>query len=173
MRFPILLLSAHMAIGFVSDALAQDSGTVTGTVTLEVTGEPVHGAVVLLIGLGQFTTTEGDGRYTIANVPSGTYQLLVEREHLTAERQDITVGAGETVEASVTLALSPFHEQVTVTTSVRGGSTELEQFNAVTSLDSFELAKDMQGNIGEALQNEAGVAKRSFGPAPSRPIIRG
>ena len=31
----------------------------------------------------------------------------------------------------------------------------------------------MWGNIGEALQNEAGVTKRSFGPAPSRPIIRG
>jgi len=162
-----------MTIGFGAGVAAQGTGTVTGTVTLEATGDPVHGAVVLLIGLGQFTTTDGDGSFTIGNVPPGTYRLLVEREHLTAERQDVIVAPGETVELAVTLSLSPIHEQVTVTTSARGGSTALEQFNAVTTLDSFDLTKDMWGNIGEALQNEAGVTKRSFGPAPSRPIIRG
>ena len=173
MRFGSIFLLAFVAIGFGADVAAQGAGSVTGTVTLEATGDPVHGAVVLLIGLGQFTTTESDGSFTISDVPSGTYQLLVEREHLTAERQDVTVAPDETVELEVTLSLSPIHEQVTVTTSARGGSTALEQFNAVTTLDSFDLAKDMWGNIGEALQNEAGVTKRSFGPAPSRPIIRG
>lgn len=173
MRFWNIVLWACVTIGLGAGVAAQGTGTVTGTVTLEATGDPVHGAVVLLIGLGQFTTTDGDGSFTIADVPPGTYQLLVEREHLTAERQDVTVATDETVELEVTLSLSPIHEQVTVTTSARGGSTALEQFNAVTTLDSFDLTKDMWGNIGEALQNEAGVTKRSFGPAPSRPIIRG
>ena len=173
MKFSTGFLSACLALGFGANVAAQGTGSVTGTVTLEATGDPVHGAVVLLIGLGQFTATESDGSFTISNVPPGTYRLLVEREHLTAERQDVTVGPDETVELAVTLSLSPIHEQVTVTTSTRGGSTALEQFNAVTTLDSFDLSKDMWGNIGEALQNEAGVAKRSFGPAPSRPIIRG
>ena len=173
MKYLSFLLAACVAIGSGSDAIAQGSGTVTGTVTLEATGEPVHGAVVLLIGLGRFTTTDGGGRFILNGVPKGTYQLLVEREHLTAERQDVTVDDEETVERSVVLALSPIHESVTVTTSARGESTALDQFNAVTTLDSFDLAKDMWGTLGEAVQNEAGVAKRSFGPGPSRPIIRG
>ncbi len=154
-------------------AWAQSLGSVTGTVTLDSTGDPVHGAIVLLIGLGKFTTTDGDGHFTINNVPPSTYQLLVEREHLSADRLDVTVGEGEAVEVAVMLSLSPIHEQVTVTTSARGESTAMEQFNAVTTLDSFDLSRDMWGNIGEALQNEAGVSKRSFGPAASRPIIRG
>jgi len=158
---------------FSVSAAAQDVSRVEGTVTLETTGDPVHGAVVLLIGLGQFTTTDADGNFVIENVPSGSYQLLVEREHLTADRQDVHVADGEPVVLEVTLSLSPIHEQVTVTTSARGESTALEQFNAITTLDSFDLSKDMWGNIGEALQNEAGVSKRSFGPASSRPIIRG
>ena len=151
----------------------QELGAVSGVVTFEETGEPVHGAVVLLIGLGRFETTDGKGRFAIEDVPGGSYFLLVEREHLTADRTSVTVVAEQTVELAVTLSLSPIHEQLTVTTSARGHSTALEQFNAVTSLDSFELAKDMTGNIGEALQNEAGVSKRSFGPAASRPVIRG
>lgn len=173
MKLLELSIVAITAVGIQSDAWAQDTGSVTGTVTLESTGDPVHGAVVLLIGLGRFTTTDGEGRFVIGDVPAGSYQLLVEREHLTAERQDVTVEPGSTADISVTLALSPIHEQVTVTTSARGESTALEQFNAVTTLDSFELAKDMHGNIGQALENEAGVSKRSFGPAASRPIIRG
>ena len=173
MKYLSFLLAACVAIGSGSDAIAQGSGTVTGTVTIEATGEPVHGAVVLLIGLGRFTTTDGGGRFILNGVPKGTYQLLVEREHLTAERQDVTVDDEETVERSVVLALSPIHESVTVTTSARGESTALDQFNAVTTLDSFDLAKDMWGTLGEAVQNEAGVAKRSFGPGSSRPIIRG
>ena len=173
MKYLSLFLTAFIALGLGADAAAQSGGTVTGTVTIETSGDPVHGAVVLLIGIGRFTTTDGDGRYTFSDVPPGTYQLLVEREHLTADRQDVTVASEETVEVSVALALSPIHEQVTVTTSARGESTALEQFNSVTTLDSFDLSKDMWGTVGEALQNEAGVAKRSFGPGPSRPIIRG
>ena len=165
--------SLLFSISLAATAVSQEAGTVSGLVTLEESGEPVHGAVVLLIGLGQFTTSDGDGRYVLEGVPEGSYQLLVEREHLTADRTDVTVGPGESVEVDVSLSLSPIHEQVTVTTSARGESTALEQFNSITALDSFDLSKDMWGNIGEALQNEAGVSKRSFGPAASRPIIRG
>ena len=152
---------------------AQGASVVTGEVTLEANGEPVHGAVVLIVGLGSFTTTDREGRYRIERVPEGTYQLLVQREHLSADGQPITVAAEETVEANIKLALSPVHEHVTVTTSARGATTGRESFNAVTTLDSFELAQNMWGTLGEVLENEPGVAKRSFGPGSSRPIIRG
>jgi iron complex outermembrane receptor protein len=152
---------------------AQEYGSVSGTVTLKETGEPLHGAVVLIVGLGEFTSTDEKGNFRIDNVPAGKYELLVQREHLTAERQEIEVVAEQNVEASFVLELSPVHETVTVTTSARGQSTTLESFNSVTSLDSFELAKDMSGTMGEVLENEPGIAKRSYGPGPTRPIIRG
>jgi iron complex outermembrane receptor protein len=152
---------------------AQERGAVSGKVTLAATGEPVHGAVVLFVGLGQFTNTDSSGTFRFDGVPAGSHYLLAQREHLTAERKQVTVTPGENVEVDFSLTLSPIHESITVTTSARGEATTLEVFNAVTTLDSFELSKDMWGNVGEVLQNEAGVAKRSFGPASSRPILRG
>ena len=151
----------------------QPAETVKGAVTLDTTGEPVHGATVILLGLGLHTTTDEDGQFVIKDVPLGTHQLLVEREHLTADRHEVIVVSGQTVTVSIPLTLSPIHESVTVTTSTRGAATTFEQFNAITSLDLFELSKDLSGNLGETLQNEAGVTKRGMGPASSRPVIRG
>ena len=54
-----------------------------------------------------------------------------------------------------------------------GGTTTFGAFNAITTLDSFELSRNVAGSLGDALENQPGVAKRSFGPGSSRPIIRG
>ena len=60
-----------------------------------------------------------------------------------------------------------------MTASAGGAETTLEAFNAVTTLDSFDIAVAGTNTVGEALQNEPGIANRSFGPGTSRPIIRG
>ena len=106
-------------------------------------------------------------------MPSGTYEILAQREHLTAGRQTITVEAEHTTTVNFTLELSPVHEEVTVTATPGGGTTTFEAFNAITTLDSFELSTNVAGTLGDALENQPGVAKRSFGPGSSRPIIRG
>ena len=40
-------------------------------------------------------------------------------------------------------------------------------------LSGQELSLKLEGSLGELLKNEPGVAERSFGPGPSRPVIRG
>ena len=65
------------------------------------------------------------------------------------------------------------HEDETVTASAGGAETTYEAFNAVTTLDSFDIVQLGQGSLGDALQNEPGIASRTFGPGSSRPIIRG
>src|SRR4029453_14964072 len=36
-----------------------------------------------------------------------------------------------------------------------------------------ELSKELQGTLGATLNAQPGVAERSFGPGPARPVIRG
>ena len=148
------------------------TGTVAGTVTLAGTGQPLHGARVLLIELGLSTLTDEQGRYRFDSVPPGEYRLVAVREHLQASPASVQVRAGTTATLDFTLALSAVHEEVTVTATGRE-TTPFDAFNTVDVLDSVDLAQKMAGSLGELLEGEPNVAKRSFGPGSSRPVIRG
>ena len=153
-------------------AIAQETGTVSGTVTLRENSGLVDGAVILVVGTGAFALTD-DGRCEFTNVPVGTYMVTAERERLSAGRQMVTVSAGVTATADFELSLSPVREEVTVTAPAVGAEATLQAFNTVTTFDSFEIAQQSAGSLGEALEHEPGIANRSFGPGASRPIIRG
>jgi iron complex outermembrane recepter protein len=168
------LAGALMILALPIRVTAQDSGgTVAGRVTLETSGDPVHGATVVIVGARRTVTTGDDGKFTISAVPPGTYEVLAQREHLTASRQSVTITAGQTATVEFKLVLAAVHEELTVTANAVGAATTFESFNAVTSLDSVEIARRLGATLADVLQDEPGIAKRTFGPGTSRPIIRG
>lgn len=62
--------------------------------------------------------------------------------------------------------------ELSVTASRLGGTpTDLSQ--AVTVLEGTKLLQEMEATIGETLSNQPGVRSTYFGPASSRPVIRG
>ena len=175
MRVAARRLSAAMVLACILAATpvaAQETGVVSGTVTLRENGGLVDGAVILIVGTGAFALTD-DGRYEFTNVPAGTYLVTAERERLSGGRQMVAVSAGVTSTADFELSLSPVREEVTVTAAAVGAEATLQAFNTVTTFDSFEIAQKSAGSLGEALEHEPGIANRSFGPGASRPIIRG
>ena len=170
-RVPIAAV-AVATLAVVSPMRAQETGVVQGTVTLVENGGLVDGAVILLLGTGAFTFTE-NGAFEFTNVPFGSYQITAERERLTAASRTVTVLAGETATVDFELSLSPVREEVTVTAAAVGAAATLRTFNTVTTVDSFDIATHAPSSIGEALEDEPGIANRSFGPGASRPVIRG
>ena len=152
---------------------AQETGAVRGAVTLGENGGFVRGAVILVIGSGALGLTDERGRFEIDGLPAGSYEVLAQREHLTAARQTVTIEPGGTATADFVLGLSALQEEVTVTASAGGTETVLEAFNAVSTLDAFDIARESADNLGAALEDEPGIALRSFGPGANRPIIRG
>ena len=156
-----------------AEAQTPNGGTLRGTVTLVESGEPVDGAVILILGTGAFTFTD-DGAFEFTNVPDGSYEVTAQREQLTTGRQTVTVTAGETTSVDFVLSLSALREEVNVTAeATMGAEATLRTFNAVSTVDAFEIAREAPGSIGEALEDEPGIANRSFGPGASRPIVRG
>ncbi|MEE2792395.1 MAG: TonB-dependent receptor [Acidobacteriota bacterium] len=169
----VTVLVAVIASLLSPPARAQNHGTIRGTVTFSTDNQPVHGAMILLVGTSLVELTSETGEFEMSNIPPGTYEVVAQREHLTAARQNVSIEGDDSVTVDFSLILSPVHEDLTVTATASGQAAAFEAFNSVTTLDSFELLSNPQSTLGEVLQNEPGVANRSFGPGSSRPIIRG
>ena len=77
---------------------AQDAGTIQGAVSFNQNDQPVEGAVVLLVGTAYVALTDANGNYELTNVPTGDFDVIAQREHLSAARQSVTITAGETLD---------------------------------------------------------------------------
>ena len=157
------------------NAAGQSHGVVEGAVIMTETGDPLHGAVVLIVELGLSTSTDEDGRYRFEQVPPGSYDLIAHLDSIFTEAsRRISVVTGETVTADFSLELMVLKHEIIVSASGKE-ETAFTSFQSVESLDSFDLGENAATSLGEALDHRVGtgIAKRSFGPGSARPIVRG
>jgi iron complex outermembrane recepter protein len=152
-----------------STSSAQSSAFVAGKVTRD-TGEPMGGAAVALEELKREVRTAEDGTYRFENVPAGNYHLSVRAEGYSTRRTEVTVSPqGATLDLVVELDLH-FAEVVSVSPNAR---SQFESYQPTSVLAGQDLQKQLEASIGATLQSEPGVAMRSLGPGPARPVIRG
>ncbi len=175
-RFSVFPLLALLALPVMLSAeagglSAQAGGVVEGVVSLP-TEAPAHRATVMLVQLSRIVETDEEGRYRFENVPGGTYEVVAIMSAMSAPSQVVEVSAGVTVSLDIQLAVSRLRQQITVTATGREELT-FEAVPSVTTLDSFELSEAMATSIGEVLNGQLGVAKRSFGAGNARPVVRG
>jgi iron complex outermembrane recepter protein len=166
-------ISSLLATPFLlaSVCFGQSGGTLRGVVTLGNNGSPLHDVSVQIVQLKRTVGTDDEGVYEFKDVPTGTYTVLAHMDGLPNLARTVTVTGPETT-VDFVLRLSGPREQVTVTASGREQST-FDAFQAVSSLDSVSLVEKSHTSIGDVLDGQPGVAKRSFGPGTTRPIIRG
>jgi plastocyanin len=60
-------------------------------------------AFILVFGHPFFSTTDGDGRYRINNVPAGTYNVIAWNEGTASDARAVTIAAGGIAELDFTL----------------------------------------------------------------------
>jgi iron complex outermembrane receptor protein len=168
-----LAIAALLAAVPLPNAFAgQASGSIAGRVVLEDSGAPLHNVSILVVGQKRAVETDENGNFTIESLPPGSYDVLAHMDRFPDVVKRVEVEPGATATLDFELTLEVISEEVTVTATGREVST-FESFQAVSTLDSTELAQKAAPGIGEVLDGEPGVAKRSFGPGSSRPVIRG
>ena len=167
-----ILAIATLGVFSLSFLHGQSPGVINGTVTIDTTGQPMHATRINLSPLGRHVDSDDEGKYEFRDVPAGTYQIIARSPGMSAEPRTITVTAGTTQTVDLQLRLAAVHESVTVTASGREEST-VTAIQSVATLEQTEMPLKSAASLGDVLDNQAGVSKRSSGPGNTRPIIRG
>lgn len=139
------------------------TGSVQGRISDAATGKSLQGAIVKLTGTNDVTYTNAEGRFTMAGVSPGNYQLTVEYVGLDPYSSNVTLAAGQALNVNATLdsavlKLSAF----TVAESARGQALAINQqktASGIVNIVSEETFGQMiSGNIGYTLQRLPGLS---------------
>ncbi|MYH27833.1 MAG: TonB-dependent receptor [Acidobacteria bacterium] len=103
MKRPMIGLALAATLLAPGLAGAQDSGTISGTVT-DATGFVLPGVTVEArdaAGVGEVTFTDGAGQFTFSGLAPGTYEVIFTLPGFDAPAQVVEVGAGVTATVDV------------------------------------------------------------------------
>jgi len=174
-RFVVGLACAFvvMLCGLPARAAAPDDATVTGRLLNALSGDPIAGATVQIDELRRQTVSAADGTFTFDAVAPGTYRLSVRSSGFSSRRTEFTVrGAGPLAVGDLRVDPELYFEEV-LSVSADVPRSQFEAFQPTSVLVGQELAKQLEMSLGATLESQPGVASRSFGPAPARPVVRG
>ena len=155
---------------FLSTGVAAQAGAVvSGRLINSLSGDPIPDAVVQVEELRRETKSAADGTFMFDNLPPGTYHLSVRSTGYTSRRTEVVAPTAQRIDITVDPELH-FEEVTSVSADSR---SQFEAFQPTAVLAGQELTKELGMSLGATLENQPGVASRSFGPAPARPVIRG
>jgi iron complex outermembrane recepter protein len=159
-------------VALVSAVRAQQMATVSGTLANSLSGDVVPNALIVLEGAAgnRQSRTGPDGRFSFADVAPGAYHLIARADGYLPLRSELTVTVGL---QPWDLRINPeLHYSEVMSVSPEGKSA-FESFQAANVLGGQELTKELQGTLGATIESQPGIALRSFGPGPARPVVRG
>jgi TonB-linked SusC/RagA family outer membrane protein len=155
-----------------ANAAAQATGTVAGTVT-DRAGAPVPGAAVAVAGTARGEVTGADGRFSIEGVPAGTRTLRATKIGFTESTRSVTVAAGQTVAANITLSTAAVAVEGVVAVGY-GTVRRQDVTGAVSSVQTEEIKAIPTPSVGESMKGRVpGMVITTNGYTPgSDPTIR-
>lgn len=148
----------------VVDGGREDRGVTQAQVTLFRAGP---GSLAERRVTGRLTGT--DGRVAFGDLPAGEYVMTVEAAGFQTLERSVRLPAPDAIEVVLQPRPLTLDEVVGTASPLRSGVT----YTAAQTFDRDALAQRLDASIGSMLDGEPGVAMRSLGAAPTRPVIRG
>ena len=154
-RACVPIVAALLAWAAPAAVQAQATGSVTGTVLDRVSGQPVMGARMVLVGTRRQAVTNQDGSFRFDDVPAGEATLRVLRIGYAPQDQTVAVTAGQPTTADFRLEPSAILlDQVFVTAT--GELRNREVANAVAKIDVLkEVDAGAITNFSDLLSSRA------------------
>ncbi len=143
--------------------------TLRGEVLSSSTGEPIPGATILFRELDRVTAADTDGIFSIRNLEPGDYTLVVRAVGYAELSVQVSIPADKDLLIELQYDIIRA-DDVIVTASPLGRNI---QYQPAQAMNRETLQQKAAPSLGEIMDGSPGVSTRSFGSAPSRPVIRG
>ncbi|MCX5766654.1 MAG: SusC/RagA family TonB-linked outer membrane protein [Gemmatimonadetes bacterium] len=131
-------------------------GAIAGVIKDARTQQPIAGATIGVEGTLIAGATGTDGRYRLANVPTGARFVTVRRIGYTGTRSSVTVAASRDVTLDVELQPAAISLDQVVVTGTAGGETRRSIGNSVVTIDvSDALGKSVAPSLSNLLAARA------------------
>jgi TonB-linked SusC/RagA family outer membrane protein len=132
------------------------TGTVTGQILDRANLRPVPAVQVLIADLGIGALTEASGRFTLSDVPVGTYELSVERIGYRTEVRQVEVRADEVTSVNIEIAQQALALDELLVTGTVGGTQRRAIGNVVDRIDAASLTESAPAlNVEQLMSTRA------------------
>ncbi|MDK9699188.1 MAG: TonB-dependent receptor [bacterium] len=167
---PLILLAYYANAADI----AQFSGTATlvGTVVDNENNEPVGWCDFYLPEIKRFGRADEFGKFFVSNLPAGEYTLFVRRIGYREWNRRISLLPGDPIRLAVKMTLTPV-KLAEIVVEEKANRMATTSQTPVLDLSGERLRSTMATTLAATLENEPGIALRTMGPAPARPVLRG
>ena len=167
----ILLTGLPSLFGAVEQPRPATDANVFGHVIDAETGEHVPFINILVEGTRIGTITDASGHYLLTNLPPGEHRLVVQGMGYGTTYTSFEAIPDQTIEVDVEVTPTALDlaEVVFTASPTRSGF----RYQPDQAFVGEGLQRRSEASFGEMLNAEPGVAMRSLGSAPARPVIRG
>ncbi|HYV92547.1 MAG TPA: TonB-dependent receptor [Chitinophagales bacterium] len=160
------LLSLILTFFILSSSVSAQSASITGTITDADNGEPLIGATVAVQNTSQGSVTDLDGKYSIGNLPSGTYTLKTSYiGYIGKEISGVEVKNGQVTTMNITMSVTKTNTliEVVVTAEARKeniASLLVARKNSAVVSDAISadmIRRSPDKNTSDVLKRVSGV----------------
>jgi iron complex outermembrane receptor protein len=142
-----------------------------GQVVEDGGGEGLPHVRVMVKELRQGGLSDGSGQVIIQDLPAGSWTLECLHLGHAPWRQQVAVPASDTLRVEIRLRSEALKLQ---DLTVLGVEERVAQLHEPTlSLSPSALQRLPGATLASVLEGQSGLARRSMGPAPARPVLRG
>lgn len=147
--------------------MAQQTGTIKGTITDGASGQPLPGSNIVIKGTTIGISSDAEGNYILENVPTGKQKVVFSFVGYEKKTKSVSVEPDETIRLSVTLHPKELILKGISVTALR------PDLNATAKMKKADVRKANPRDSGELLRNVNGVSAVRRGPVGLDPVIRG
>jgi len=163
-------LLAYLIITSQIFASARD---IDGIVLDSETNQAIPNVVIYIQELSRTITCDANGRFNISEIEYGNYTIVL--NHIAYKENISIVNINDVTKDIIVFYMIP--KNIELDPIIISDYESYSKFDDLKELSNVLKGKELQKELGltlaSTLKNEAGLAVRSMGPAPSRPVIRG